>query len=356
MPVEKKGVGLKHYSQAHFLDHIAVICAIQKVPMILLDEPIDELIQKCYPDIDFISLDYHDFSPEYLISNYDYFISSHQWNRDTLKKTFEELEQAYGKPMRSIHIPHGFSDKAFYLSRSVDEDILLYYGQHMLDMFKNEGVIERIHQSVRIGNCRYTYYKMHKERFDTLISEAVLNKFAKKQTTILYAPTWVDTEQNSSYFQAAQDLFDKLPDHYNLIVKLHPRLEMDDTVAYYQLLGKYDSKPNIQFIKDMPLVYPILAASDIYLGDASSVGYDFLTFNRPMYFLNQRRMDFYLFRCGTVIPPEDYSSIYQRIQETFPKDAEKFSKTRKEVYDYTFGPELSFEEIKSQIDKCLDLT
>lgn len=351
-----KGVGINPYSQPHYLDHLAIVCILQDVPLLIVDDSLEQLARQCYPGLNILKLEYGEFSPEYLIANFDYFISSDLWDRNILKQKFSALENAYGKPMRSVHCPHGFSDKGFYLKKSVDEDVLLYYGEHMLELFKREGVYDRIHQIVRSGNYRATYYNQNKAYLDNIAEAEVFSKFGKKQTTILYAPTWVDLEQTSSYFDAAEALFSSLPDEYNLVVKLHPRLELDDTPRYYQLLGKYESKKNIVFIKDLPLIYPLLAGSDIYLGDVSSVGYDFLTFDRPMYFLNPKKFDYYLFRCGEVISPEEYTTVFERIKRTVEEDQGKYQKIRKEAYDYTFGKERKFEDIKDEVDKCLSLT
>src|SRR5262249_34231107 len=136
---------------------------------------------------------------------------------------------------------------------------------------------------------------------------------------ILYAPTWMDLEESSTFFDTYQYLLGNLPADYNMIVKLHPRLELDDTVNYYHIVGKYESKPNILFLKDFPLVYPLLAHTDLYIGDMSSVGYDFLPFNKPMFFLNKQKRDIhhdrssYLFRCGVSLLPDRFAQIYDVI-------------------------------------------
>src|SRR4029078_13076147 len=112
---------------------------------------------------------------------------------------------------------------------------------------------------------------------------------------------------------------DQLPPDYNLLVKLHPRLELDEPGLYYHLIGKYEKKPNVLFLKDFPLVYPFLAKASLYMGDMSSVGYYFLPFDRPMFFLNQQKRDsktdrgLTLFQCGTEIHPDQYKDIHSII-------------------------------------------
>ncbi len=89
----------------------------------------------------------------------------------------------------------------------------------------------------------------------------------------------------------------------------------------------------------------------------SSVGYDFLTFNKPMFFLNKKRLEIQkdralLYVCGTQVMPEQYSDIYAIIADALSDDQEKFSKIRSDVYQYTFGAEKSFASIKEEIIKA----
>ncbi|MCE5315950.1 MAG: hypothetical protein LLG04_01125, partial [Parachlamydia sp.] len=105
------------------------------------------------------------------------------------------------------------------------------------------------------------------------------------------------------------------------------------------------------------LIYPLLAHADLYLGDTSSVGYDYLPFNRPMFFLNKFKKDpakdpeAYLFRCGVDITPETYGELYKIIERHVPKDQERFSEVRRQVYAYTFGEERPFADIKADVEK-----
>ena len=130
----------------------------------------------------------------------------------------------------------------------------------------------------------------------------------------------------------------------------------------YEIVGKYEDKPNIVMLSDYPLIYPLAAACDLYIGDRSAVGYDFLAFNKPMFFLNQTGRDpasdrsVYLYRCGTVITPDRYDDIFGIIDATLPSDHERFGAVRKEVYDYTFGPERPFEDVRDEINLLLAIS
>lgn len=356
--IEKKGVGLNPLSQIHYTDHLAVVCIIMDIPLLFLDDADYTLGKKYYPGLKASLQAYHQFNPEFLITNYDVLFMSDLWDKRSFHEKYGPLEKKYNKTLRHVHCPHGFSDKGFYLKKCANEDITLIYGQNMLDLLKHNGVFENLNQYVITGNYRFTYFNQHRSFYDELVLNEVFSRFAKKQRVILYAPTWMDLENSTSFFEAYAYLLDNLPGDYNMIVKLHPRLELDDTAQYYHIVGKYEGRPNMIFLKDFPLVYPLLAHTDIYIGDMSSVGYDFLPFNKPMFFLNQQKRNpktdrgLYLFRCGVDIKPDAYPLIYRFLEANLSTDQERFSHIRKEVYDYTFGVERPFAEIKTDIIKA----
>lgn len=353
--LEKKAIGLNPQSQIHYTDHLAVVCILMDIPLIFID-PLDFSVgTRYYPGLKTYLLDYQELTPEYLIANYDILFMSDLWDKKIFHEKFGPLETKYNKTLRHIHCPHGFSDKGFYLKKCANEDIVLLYGQNMIDQLKHHEVFEQLSHYVITGNYRYTYFKQHLEFYDGIVEKEVLCKFAKKLPVILYAPTWLDVEESTTFFDAYSYILGNLPDEYNLIVKLHPRLELDDTANYYHIIGKFENKPNVLFLKDFSLVYPLLAHTDIYVGDMSSIGYDFLPFNKPMFFLNKQRRDpktdrgLYLFRCGVDMKPDAYPLMYKFIETHLQGDQERFSAVRKEVYDYTFGQERSFSDIKSEI-------
>lgn len=354
--MEKRGVAFNTLDNLHYVDHLGVIAIIMGIPYLCAEESHYSTIKKLYPKLNVVKINNTDLNPEILVEKYDVLFLSDYWDRDAFKRSFSELNKKYQKEFRHVHCPHGFSDKGFYLKKIADEDIALIYGENMLDLLREFGVYENLNQYVITGNYRYTYYRQHQAFFDKIVADEILSYFENGENpVILYAPTWKDSEETTSFFDGSRALLQKLPSDYNLIVKLHPRLEDDDPVFYHSLLEKHTGKGNIVFIKDFPLVYPILAASSVYIGDMSSLGYDFLTFNRPMFFLNQRKLDSeldregYLFQCGVEILPEDYENIYSVLGKNLKDDQEKFSEIRKKVYDYTFGCEKTFHQIKEEI-------
>lgn len=357
--MEKKFVALNYVSHPHYLDHLGPISAVMEMPLLVVEEADYLQCQKCYPDVEVIQVEYNQLNPENLIKYFDVLFMSDLWDRALFYEKFEILEQKYKKKMRNVHVPHGYSDKGFYLRDAAREDITLVYGQNMLDMFKDEGVFGDLNQYVITGNYRYTYYKKHKIFYDALADQEIFHKIDPKKKTILYAPTWVDFEQSSSFFEHFDDILKEIPDRYNVIIKPHPELEYNDTILYYKILGHYENHPNIHFITNFHVIYPILERTDIYLGDMSSIGYDFLAFNRPMFFLNKDNKNpksdkrSFLFNCGIDIKRNQFPHIREIIDENIDDDAIKFGQIRQDVYHYTFGDEKPFEEIKKEILKSV---
>ncbi|WP_068471324.1 CDP-glycerol glycerophosphotransferase family protein [Candidatus Protochlamydia phocaeensis] len=355
--VDKKGIGLNPNTYIHLTEHLAPICVAMDIPLLLTDERHDEEARRLYPGLKTLLINWEDVTPHYLIEHFDVFFQSEPWHRHDFYSKFKGLEEAYHKDVRNVHVPHGFSDKIFWLEKCVWEDITLIYGENMLDLFKELGIAQHLNATVRTGNYRYAYYRMHQAFFDQIAEERVWSRFAKKQPTILYAPTCHDQEHTTSFMQA-QPLFEYLPSGYNLLVKIHPALEETDGPALYQMMGKYEKKDNVVFVQDFPLVYPLLSKADLYVGDMSSIGYDFLAFNRPMFFLNQRKRDaktdrnLFLYRCGFEIKPEQYKDFYQIMDSQLPFDQERYAAIRSEVYRYTFGEELSFDQLKKAITQA----
>lgn len=355
---EKLGAGLCVNENFFYLDHLGIVCSFMEAPVLALEEMYLDLGKKYYPDFQVQQLSYDELTPDYLYKHFDVLYLSEYWNIDAVRAKFKHLEEKYQKQLRVVHCPHGFSDKSYWLDKCALEDIVLVYGQHMLDMFKNLKC--ELKNYVITGNYRYTYYKKHKAFYKKLIQDEVLSQFKKEQPIILYAPTWLDDRKASTFFEACGELIDSLPDSYNMIVKLHPGLERNDIAEYYSIIQRYDHLENVLFITEFPPVFPLLDVADIYIGDTSSVGYDFLMLDKPMFFLNKYKEDpmttpyIYLYRCGKNIYPEEYSKAYSIIEKELPKDKEVYSPIRKEMAAYTFGKEKSFEEIRSEIKSSFD--
>lgn len=348
------GAGYMHRDEWHFVDHVGPICDLLGIPLIFFNEKDFALAKEFYPHFA-AELHMQGLTIEYLVSHYDYMVASGVMGRDRLKKKIQAYEQKFHKTFRFIHCPHGFSDKIAYLSFAVREDISLMYGQNHIDHIKALNMFDQLHSYVLVGNYRFSYYQKYQSHCDQITKEKIFNQFSNEAPYILYAPTWNDYDGASTFASFCTHLIKRLPDAYNLIVKLHPRILIEEASTCSQIIKECAHKKNVVIVDQFPLIYPILAKTDLYIGDASSIGYDFLTFNKPMFFLNKLQRDpfvdrrAYLLRCGTVVHPENFEDIFSIIEKSLPTDTQQFEETRAQVYAYTFGLERPLETIKRDI-------
>ncbi len=156
-------------------------------------------------------------------------------------------------------------------------------------------------------------------------------------------------------------LAENIPSDVNLIVKLHPNLLEQQDIMVEEIIDRYSSHKHILFLTDFPPIYPLLNLADVYLGDMSSIGYDFLALDRPLFFLNQNARDpltdpgLYLFRCGIEIKKENYPLIYKTIDDFFHFELRPFSPIRKDVYAYAFGHRKPLDLLKQEIEQALNV-
>jgi CDP-glycerol glycerophosphotransferase (TagB/SpsB family) len=190
--------------------------------------------------------------------------------------------------MQLIFCPHGQSDKGLnapLLAPFGTQDAVLLYGDLLIEMLKTTNVWPSITRYALVGNYRLTYYLQNRQFMDDLVKKHIFSHLPQ-QPTLLYAPTWQDADESSSFFNEMFDLLRNLPSHWNLIIKPHPRLEEKTPAQFHKLLNYAEKHTNALIVTDFPFVYPILAQSNAYLGDFSSVGYDFLYFQKPMFFFS----------------------------------------------------------------------
>jgi hypothetical protein len=320
----------------HHLDHLAPFCSLMQVPLILTDEDLLQKARLYYPDLELLYWNCLE-APFEVVRSFDTLFYSTP--RCMFDEVFFIAEATLGKKMRTIWLPHGNSDKghaSILMEGLKNEETLLVYGPKMVDFLKNKNVFR---PTISIGNFRLEYYRRHKKFYDLLIQELPPLK------TILYAPTWQDGENSTSFFQAAQNLIQQLPSDVLIIIKLHPNLEKDSSVLQFVLQN--ETHPNVRFLSGFTPIYPILERADIYLGDMSSVGYDYLNFNRPMFFFNPTGRDpsdpgLYLHRCGQTLQPDQ---IFNHLNS----DQSHLTPVREETYAYTFGKQQSWDLVRQEI-------
>lgn len=352
----------------HLFDHIAPICSLLKIPLFIQCPQLFFRYNRLYPELD---LSVNKWNFPYLLKNFEAIF--YGFNPDPL---FHEAKQEFikqkphsplvHKDLKLIFCLHGCSDKRYVADESwqtkrlSEIDCALIYGNRMLDIFSDANCLDKLSRYAMTGNYRYNYFQKHADFFNHQIEKDVLSHFALKQPTILYAPSWDDPERSSSLESILHLLADNLPSCYNLIIKPHMYTFLpilgNNPNRWLNLFKEYDKKPNILVLHDYPLIYPLLNNIDIYLGDLSSVNYDCLIFDKPMFFINHlgkkvTDKDALIFQCGTVIEKENFTTIYQVIEKNLPLDREKFSAIRKKFYAYAFAN--NTENLSDIIEKSL---
>lgn len=285
--------GLIYGPQMHHLDHLAPLCAQLQIPLIVTDEAIAALGRRFYPDLEILQWDPLE-APEKLVSQFDTIYCSVP--RVLFDEVFFFAQAFQNKRIRTIWCPHGNSDKgraSRFMEALGNEEEILTYGPRIEQFLRDKGISAPM---TRVGNYRLSYYQKHKEFYKTLLAP-------KRGNTILYAPTWQDQEKNSSFPSFWPHLLDP-PPQFSLIVKLHPNL-YQQFPAEIEKLKRASS--NVEIIEDFPPIYPLLDKVDVYIGDMSSIGYDFLFFKRPMILLSHSELT----KAGKYLPPEDYNSIFE---------------------------------------------
>jgi len=257
--------GLIYGREPHHLDHLAPLCALENIPLILTDETLCHLAKKFYPDLEILHWSCQE-APEKLVQVFDTIIYSTP--RVLFDQVFYLTQAMHGKRVKTIWCPHGNSNKGRsspLMEALSDEELILTYGPRIESFIREKGVKAPFH---RIGNYRLAYYEKHRDFYDSLLPP-------KKRTTILYAPTWQDGEENSSFPHVWKQLLNP-PEDTDLMIKLHPHLYQQFPEEIAEL------KSQVKLIEDFPPIYPILSQADRLIGDSSSINYDFLAFERPL--------------------------------------------------------------------------
>jgi hypothetical protein len=341
----------------NLLDHLGVLAAILDIPLIVSEPKTYDLAVSLYPQVKTIFMEGVDLTLEYLAANYDtLFVSS----KPCAAELYLLFPLLHGKKMRIVYCPHGNSDKGHTLTKEqhASEDVALVYGDHMLNLLRDTGMLDQINQTIVTGNYRYTFFREHRPFYEALAREKTA-KLDSVKKTIFYAPTWQTQENPSSFYTECAGLIEQLPSTYNLLIKPHPHLYEQQMAKTISIVETYKDHPQVLFLEDFPPIYPLLSLADIYLGDFSSIGYDFLAFDKPMYFFNPSGTDLhkdrgrFLHRCGMEISTKTGENVFDVITKTLERNQTGFSQIRKETYEHAFGKEKTFSSLRQDISFSL---
>ncbi len=330
-----------HTGLPHYLDHLGILCMELGLSLYVTEPAAYEAAELFYPKLRCKLVSPETLSLDYLAAHFDViFESGHLWALELLP-LFEMLHR---KKMRIVYCPHGNSDKG-HSQTPIPKDISLIYGSHMMDHLKKTG--SPLNATVLTGNYRFTHYQKNQQFYDRLLQAKLQSKLNPAKKTILYAPSWPDGENPSSFLDCSRRVIEEAGEFYNIILRWHPFLEDIYPIETQQLLGEYEKRKGIAFLNDFPCIYPILNISDGYLGDFSSIGYDFLAFNKPLFFLNSHFGK--LYQCGLQLDLKKH--LGKSILEY--EDTLQFKKLREETYLYVFGDERNGPEILKDLKEAL---
>lgn len=332
------------------LDHLIPLCDLFNIPLLLDSARVYNLAIQYYTPIKLILIGRLECVA--YISNFDLFFVSEKYMALSLQATCRLL---FGKKIEFFYCPHGNSDKGFIdltMNQLTFHKLSLIYGEQMRQRIHEMGLSSQIHALVTMGNIRKRFYRKHEFFFNSIIKRTI--SFASKaiRHVFLYAPSWQDTEHSTSFFTICKSLIEHISPSDYLIIKIHPLLLTHNLGYVTHICENYKLKKNIQFITDNPLIYPLLEQIDIYLGDISSIGYDFLFFNRPMFFFDTRinppSQSKSLFQCGIEVPLQYFKNPYPFIFSTLSENRKK-SMIREKMYNYVFAEDPLDNELKQNI-------
>lgn len=313
----------------HLLDHIAPLASLKQIPLIVTEEECAELCAKYYPEVEIKLIPDLELRYRELSDQYDSLIQCRLWSPQ-LKELFQTF---FSKKMKLIFCPHGQSDKGYgapVLSPYAHQDEVMLYGDLLKEMLSELNLWDEAQSYTFIGNYRLDYYKKNKDRLLQLMNREISLNPANK--TLLYAPTWNDADGATSFFTHCEKILRELPAHWNLLIKLHPLLEQRDPGLFYRIAALEHKKENLTILSKFPPVYPILDTVDAYLGDYSSIGYDFLAFEKPMFFLAKDSLpQARLHTCGQIINPQD--NLFETIELG---SGNRYSAAQKQLYEKAF--------------------
>lgn len=235
---------------------------------------------------------------------------------------------------RAVQIFHGMSDKPFTYERDFSDYLLcLCVGQRQVD---------RLLQTPFNQGMKWTLIGYPK--FDNPPTATPL--FENDKKTIIYCPTWRKENISSiEIFLNHLDVIDHLAQNYNLIVKPHPNIFNPDRQFYDRsIVDRLYRLSKIKLILSGN-VMPWFAQADLFVGDISAAGYEWLYFNKPMVFLNpqpgilQASPDVasmtYLWQCGDVC--DDMQQLKELVDENLKCD--RYQVMRESLLSYSvFNP------------------
>lgn len=330
--LEEKAICLLIGKFPTYLDHLAPLSIELGLPLIFTEPNLYERAIKYYPNINAQQVEFF-----HLVSHYLPLIDSVICCTPpkVLRVVFSKV-----KDLNYYWTPHGSSEKGgmiqTYFEHLREEKNILVYEKGLKDLINRD---LNLKPSVfnYTKNYRYYHFSKNKSFYMKKVDELGITS---NKPLLLYAPSWNGREESSS-ISSCKLILHELQEKYQVICKWHPDLLWQEK----ELIKEIElSFPSIYFLKEFPLIYPLLSIIDVYVGDVSSVGYDFLAFEKPMVFLNEKNRSLDLFSCGRVLCKEEYKNILSAIEKAKKDHNQNYLPSQKKLYEYNFGKKEDVKE------------
>lgn len=243
--------------------------------------------------------------------------------------TFLREEERTGRT-RAVQVFHGMSDKPF----TYEHD----FSDYLCTLCVGWRQLGRLLAHER--NRKMRWQLIGYPKFDA--PQAAPWLFDNDRATIIYCPTWRKGGLSSlERVLGAPRVVERLTQRYNVIVKPHantlnPARECYDAA----LVRALEELPGVRLVRSGDAM-PWFAQADLYIGDISTSGYEWLYFGQPMVFLNPQPGQLaassdpasltYLWQCGEVC--DDVQALPDVVAARLVHDAHAVQ--RKAVLDYS---------------------
>jgi hypothetical protein len=344
----------------HHVEHLAPWCALLDMPLLLADVPSLDAIAGDYPGVRFermpgvvIPERVDGLAQTIAIRAPRVVFYSELFARRLLRPMFGNRPD----PIRVVYVPHGYSEKRQDWARTTAfQDVAVLYGEAAYDQLVAFGVAGDLNRYVLSGNLRREWHARHASFFRARLAALGLDG-PPPARTLLYAPTWQDAIGSSSFFAAFQAFVDGLPAGWRLLVKLHPHLERAS--AAVDALAARARGRDVRLLRGQALCYPFLDIADAYVGDMSSLAYDYLAYGRPMFFTNPTAgtagdaAGSRLYGCGTVVAQDRYDDLYRIVDDAWNDDAERYGMARVALDAYVHAAGREPADVAAEMEAML---
>lgn len=268
-----------HYP--HHLDHLAPLAASVDAPLFVTEKETLQRVLELYPGVNAILLPANSFAAisrpaHYLISSLP-----KKW----IQKLFFPIDE---ERWNFIFAPQGFLEGSHQmrLAKELDEDeSILVYGDLMYYYLKKQGVAEE--RLIRFGALRHDYFAKQAPFYQAIFQEKFASSLPAHRKTLLLAPTWHEGPNWSALKECIVPLIEKLCEHFNIIVKLHPYTQEQEPLWFETFSAKIEKYKGVLLLKDFYPAMALFPNIDGLISDHSSLIYDFLPFTKPIFLLEE---------------------------------------------------------------------